>query len=131
MTRLLRRTLFCLMMPCTAAAQRGEPTRAGPSLFLHADSVEVLVTRSEVRVRFAPDSATNWGWPASTASTHPLRYAWSATVEGTDGPRSFDLAVKASDTLAAAFPSLDSLVRSGTTSFCQPGMMVRCFPATI
>jgi hypothetical protein len=119
------------VLPCAAAAQRGEASRGGASLFPRDDSAEVLVTRTEVRVRFAPDTDTGWGWPASAASAHPLRYVWSATVEGTEGPRSFDLVVKAKDTLAATFPSLDSLVRAGTSSLCQPGMQVQCFPATV
>lgn len=126
MTRRFHRALLCVVLPCSAAAQR-----SGTSLFPAADSVEVLVTRIEVRIRFAPDTASSWGWPASTDTIQRLRYAWSATIEGTDGPRSFDLAVKAKDTLASTFPSLSSLVRGGTTELCQPGMMVRCFPATV
>jgi hypothetical protein len=118
-------------IPCTAAAQRGEATGSGTSIFPPADSVEVLVTRTEVRVRFARDTARRWGWSANPDSTRRLRYAWSATIEGTDGPRSFDLVIKAKDTRASTFPSLDSLVRMGITSFCQPGMAVHCFPASL
>jgi hypothetical protein len=117
-------------LPCKVTAQRSEPL-SGTSNAAPAGSAEVQVTRAEVRVLFAVDSSRQWGWPASADSVYRVRYVWSATIEGSSGPRSFDLIVKARDTLASAFPSLDSLVQSGTTSLCQPGMMVQCFPATV
>ena len=116
-----------LALPCMAAAQQ-----SGPSPDRATDAAaEVQVTRNEVRVLFAADTSRRWGWPASTDSLHRVRYAWSAMIHGTDGPRSWDLGVAAKDTLASAYPSLDSLVRSGTTSLCQPGMMVHCYPAAV
>jgi hypothetical protein len=119
-----------LMLPCMASAQRGGPS-SSTALSVRADSEELLVTRNEVLVHFAVDTASRWGWPAASDSLDRARYFWSATIEGSEGPRSFDLVVKAKDRRASAFPSLDSLVRAGTTSLCQPGMMVHCFPTSL
>ena len=54
MTRLLHRALFSISLgcaftlPCTVAAQRGEASRSTTPLFPPADSVELLVSRTEL-----------------------------------------------------------------------------------
>lgn len=98
-----------------------------------ADSSQtyVAVSRHEMRVFFAPDTSRAWGWSAPSDTTRRRSYSWSVTVEGLDGPRSLSLQVERRDNRARTFPSLETLVRAGTTRFCQPGMMVQCFDATV
>ena len=99
-----------------------------------ADSANtyVRVSRRDVRVVFAPETSSTWGWSvAAPGSTHRPSYYWSAIVEGPDGPRTLGLHVGRGDDRARTFPSLESVVRSGSTTLCQPGMVSRCFDARV
>ena len=99
-----------------------------------ADSANtyVRVSRSEMRVVFAPETSSTWGWsPAAPGSTHRPTHYWSAIVEGPDGPRTLGLHVRRDDDRARSFSSLQTVVRSGEATLCQPGMMTQCFDAMI
>lgn len=84
----------------------------------------VFVSRDEVRIRFAPDTASSWGWPAQPDSTHRARYYWFVTVDGADGAEYFSFVVRQRDATARSFGTLADLVREGEARVCQLGMLI-------
>ena len=90
------------------------------------DSIRVIVSRRVARVIFPRDDAGAWGWSALTDREYLPSYLWSVQLDGADGPRSMRLLIGRRDSSAKRFPSLDSLVRTGTPELCTPGMIANC-----
>jgi hypothetical protein len=90
------------------------------------DSTRVLVSRREVRVFFPAETTHRWGWSRRTGAASSAHYAWTASVEGIDGPRLLTLSVWQTDDAARTFSSLNDVVREGRAQLCSPGMIQQC-----
>lgn len=96
-----------------------------------AVATRVLANRREVRLAFPTDPARAWGWPPRGDSGYVTAFAWGATVDGLDGPRSLVLTVPARGRAPRRFASLRELVAAGSASICAPGMIQACKPGIV
>lgn len=93
------------------------------------NAARVTVSRTLVRVEFAPDTSGFWGWSVRNDPGYRPMYTWSVLVGGMDGPQTLSLTVQRQEPGAAEFTTLDSLVKRGKASFCPARpMRVTCIP---
>jgi len=112
--------LSVLFLLASLASAHAQESRQGP---LSATSVEV--STGQVRIAFPVDTSGTWGWPVRNEGAYQ-GYAWSAFVDGMDGPVSIGLWVYPRDTTALTFSSLDRLIAAGYSKLCLPGMVQHC-----
>lgn len=101
-------------------AARREPA-VGPSA-----PTRVRVSREEVRIEFPRDTARAWGWSGATEPSYRAEYVWGVTVDAIGEPQTLMLRAGRTDRRARDFPSLDSLVATGSASRCTGGMIATC-----
>jgi alpha-tubulin suppressor-like RCC1 family protein len=93
------------------------------------NAARITVSRTLMRVEFAPDTSGFWGWSVRNDPGYRPLYSWSVLVEGMDGPQTISLTVQRQEPGAAEFTTLDSLVKRGKASFCPARpMRVTCTP---
>lgn len=81
-------------------------------------ATQVVVSRNEVRVYFAPETPNTWDSPvAAGGGNGPARFRWVAMLEG-NGPGSLGLSFSADPSRRVA-PSLDSIARTGRLQYCR------------
>jgi hypothetical protein len=107
-------------------AAAGCGTTAPRATIAPAVATRVLASRREVRVVFPSEPARAWGWPPRSDSSYAAAFAWGATVDGLDGPRSLVLTVPARAIASRQFASLRDVVAAGSASICAPGMIQAC-----
>jgi hypothetical protein len=103
-------------LPADLRAQSG----ARESIMPRAVGTEVLVSRTEMRVRFARDTATSWGWAAQPDPYRRTRYSWTVIVEGIDGRIYLSISTAPRDSQPREFATLADVVRAANISASYP-----------
>jgi hypothetical protein len=98
----------------------------GFSARLSAQIARVSVSREQLRLAFAVDTARPLGWSQGRPATFLAGYSWAVSVSGMDGPKWIGFAVSRDSTTPRRFSSLAELVRAGRAEVCQGGMAVIC-----
>lgn len=85
----------------------------------------VTVSRTEVRMVFAPETTRVWGWAAQAQRKKYPTYFWSLFLGSPIGPFSLDLRVGPRDSSAQWFASLKQMVAArGGAGASRPGGIV-------
>ena len=117
-----RRALMVFVALATFASTSAEGQDRGSvaaTAETSGDSAEVLVSRTEARVRFAPDTSTRWEWPPMNSRG----FMWAASVSGMNGETFLSAILRPTNSLPPRTLSLADLVAASTVSLCRSGGM--------